>query len=146
MAVRCSSRRCWEKKYVAVNSGAVTAGAEDVGCLILREFALIYGNDWFQFPLAVPAGCQVKITSLKVADTFGISTAIHSGSSVFAFVIPLHASVAFDVMGSPTVCLRFGCRLCPWQAREHRRIMATCGDQHETVPDRIVKPQALPTI
>jgi hypothetical protein len=25
-----------------------------------------------------------------------------------------------------------------------RRIMATCGDQHETVPDRVVEAQALP--
>jgi hypothetical protein len=43
-----------------------------------------------------------------------------------------------------TIFPAFGCRLCPWQAREQRRIMATCGDQHETVPDRIVKAQALP--
>jgi len=33
-------------------------------------------------------------------------------------------------------------RLCPKQASKDRRIMATCGDQHETVPDRIVKAQA----
>jgi len=25
------------------------------------------------------------------------------------------------------------------QGKQNRRIMATCGDQHETVPDRIVK-------
>jgi ABC-type uncharacterized transport system substrate-binding protein len=31
-----------------------------------------------------------------------------------------------------------------WQASEDRRIMATCGDQHETVPDCIVKAQAPP--
>ncbi len=70
------ARRFWEIEDAAVNIGALTAGAEDIGRLILREFALIYGNDWFQFPLAVPAGCQVKITSLTVADTFGINTTI----------------------------------------------------------------------
>ena len=70
------TRRFWEMEDAAVNIGALTAGAEDFGRLILREFALIYGNDWFQFPLAVPAGCQVKITSLNVADTFGINTTI----------------------------------------------------------------------
>jgi hypothetical protein len=70
------ARRFWEMEDAAVNIGALTAGAEDLGRLILREFALIYGNDWFQFPLAMPVGCQVKITSLNVADTFGINTTI----------------------------------------------------------------------
>ncbi len=70
------ARRFWEMEDAAVNIGALSAGAEDLGRLILREFALIYGNDWFQFPLAVPAGCQTKITSLNVADTFGINTTI----------------------------------------------------------------------
>jgi hypothetical protein len=70
------ARRFWEMEDAVVNIGALAAGAEDLGRLILREFALIYGNDWFQFPLAVPAGCQVKISSLIVADTFGINTTI----------------------------------------------------------------------
>jgi len=60
----------------AVDIGALTAGADDLGRLLLREFALIYGNDWFQIPLAVPVGCQVTITSLGVADSFGIVTTI----------------------------------------------------------------------
>jgi hypothetical protein len=70
------ARRFWEIEDAAVDIGALTAGADDLGRLVLREFALIYGNDWFQFPLAVPAGSQASITSLNVADTFGINTAI----------------------------------------------------------------------
>ena len=70
------ARRFWEIEDAAVNIGALTAGADDLGRLILREFALIYGNDWFQFPLAIPAGCQVTITSLNVADTFGVNMTI----------------------------------------------------------------------
>ena len=38
---------------------------------LIAEFALIYGNDWFQVPLSIPVGCQASITSLNVADTFG---------------------------------------------------------------------------
>jgi hypothetical protein len=68
------ARRFWEMEDAAVDIGALTAGAEDLGRLLLREFALIYGNDWFQVPLAVPVGCQVSIGSLLVADTFGITT------------------------------------------------------------------------
>jgi hypothetical protein len=37
-----------------------------------------------------------------------------------------------------------GGRLCPWQASEDRRIMATCCEQHKRMPDRVVKAQALP--
>ena len=64
------------------NIGLLSAAAEDLGPLILGEFALIYGNDWFQFPLVVPIGSQVWITSLSVADTFGITTPIPHYSTV----------------------------------------------------------------
>jgi len=70
------ARRFWEMEDASVNIGALSAAAEDVGRLLLREFALIYGNDWFQIPLAVPFGCQVVIGSLSVLDTFGIATNI----------------------------------------------------------------------
>jgi len=43
---------------------------------------LIFGNDWFQFPLVLPLGSRVLITSLSVADTFGISTPIPHYSTV----------------------------------------------------------------
>jgi hypothetical protein len=70
------ARRFWEMEDAAVDIGALTAGAEDLGRLLLREFALIYGNDWFQIPLAVPVGSQVTVTSLIVSDTFGIATTV----------------------------------------------------------------------
>jgi hypothetical protein len=70
------ARRFWEMENAAVDIGSLTAAAEDVGRLLLREFALIYGNDWFQVPLAAPAGSEVTIKSLTVSDTFGLTTAI----------------------------------------------------------------------
>jgi hypothetical protein len=70
------ARRFWEMEDAAVDIGALSAAAEDLGRLFLREFALIYGNDWFQIPLAVPVGCQVVVSSLSVLDTFGIATTI----------------------------------------------------------------------
>jgi hypothetical protein len=70
------ARRFWEMEDAAVDIGSLTAAAEDVGRLLLREFALIYGNDWFQVPLSVPVGSDVAINSLTVSDTFGLSTAI----------------------------------------------------------------------
>jgi hypothetical protein len=70
------ARRFWEMEDAAVNIGALSAAAEDLGRLLLREFALIYGNDWFQIPLVVPIGTQVVIQSLSVSDTFGVVTSI----------------------------------------------------------------------
>jgi hypothetical protein len=32
------------------------------------------------------------------------------------------------------------------EGKQNRRIMASCGDQHKTVPDRIVKAQAPPDV
>lgn len=70
------ARRFWEMEDAAANIGALSAAAEDIGRVLLREFALIYGNDWFQFPLCVPVGSEVQITALSVVDTFGIPTLI----------------------------------------------------------------------
>jgi hypothetical protein len=76
------ARRFWEFEDAATNIGFLSAAAEDLGRLLLRDFALIYGSDWFQFPLVVPVGSQLWITSLTVNDTFGITTAIPHYSAV----------------------------------------------------------------
>jgi hypothetical protein len=70
------ARRFWEMEDAAVNIGALTAAASDLGRLLLREFALIYGNDWFQIPLSIPVGSQATLQSLVVSDTFGLTTTI----------------------------------------------------------------------
>jgi hypothetical protein len=70
------ARRFWEMEDASVDIGALSAGAEDLGRLLLRDFALIYGNDWFQIPLAVPVGTDVTINTLSVVDTFGLILSI----------------------------------------------------------------------
>jgi hypothetical protein len=70
------ARRFWELEDASVDIGELTAGAEDLGRLLLREFALIYGNDWFQIPLAVPVGSEVSVDSLTVSDTFGLTAVV----------------------------------------------------------------------
>ena len=76
------ARRFWEMEDASVDIGALSAGAEDLGRLLLREFALIYGNDWFQIPLVVPIGCEVTIDSLEITDTFGLKETIPHYSQV----------------------------------------------------------------
>jgi hypothetical protein len=70
------ARRFWQIENAAVNIGALDAAASDIGRLLLREFALTYGNDWFQIPLALPVGCHAVINSLSIIDTFGLTTTI----------------------------------------------------------------------
>ena len=70
------ARRFWEMEDAAVDIGSLSGGAEDIGRLLLREFALIYGNDWFGFPLVVPLGSRTALTSLTVTDTFGKTTPV----------------------------------------------------------------------
>jgi hypothetical protein len=70
------ARRYWELEDGSVDLGALTAGPEDLGRLLLREFALIFGTDWFLIPLAVPVGSVTNINALKVSDTFGVVTVV----------------------------------------------------------------------
>lgn len=70
------ARRFWEMEDSAIDIGAMEAGPADLGRLMLREFALIYGNDWYVVPLAVRVGSVSQITSLVVTDTFGVTVVV----------------------------------------------------------------------
>jgi hypothetical protein len=66
------ARRFWELEDGSVDIGAIDAGPADLGRLMLCEFALIYGADWFLVPVPVLAGTVSQIISLSVSDTFGV--------------------------------------------------------------------------
>jgi len=63
--------RFWEFEDARVNFGAVNAGPEDLGRMLLVEFAVSYGNDWFVIPVQLPVGAVCRTTSLVVTNTFG---------------------------------------------------------------------------
>lgn len=68
--------RYWEMEDASIDVGAIDAGPADLARLMLREFALIYGNDWFIVPVPVRIGAVVRIVSLVVTDTFGVTQTI----------------------------------------------------------------------
>lgn len=70
------ARRYWEMEDASVDVGAIDAGPTDLARLMLREFALIYGNDWFLVPVPVTVGSVARIASLVVTDTFGVTQTI----------------------------------------------------------------------
>jgi hypothetical protein len=63
--------RFWEFEDAQVDFGAIKAGPEDLARMLLVEFALTYGNDWFVAPIELPVGSLSKTSSLVVTNTFG---------------------------------------------------------------------------
>jgi hypothetical protein len=68
--------RWWEFEDAQVDFGGVDAGPEDLARMLLIEFAVNYGNDWFVIPIEVGTGSLCAIRSLIVTDTFGERHAI----------------------------------------------------------------------
>jgi len=68
--------RFWEFEDAAVHFGAIDAGPTDLARLLLVEFALVYGNDWFVVPARLPVGSLFRARSFEVRDTFGVVTQV----------------------------------------------------------------------
>ena len=69
--------RWWEFEDARIDFGAVEADPKDLIRMLLVEFALTYGNDWFVMPVELHIGSLCRIRSLVVTDTFGERTLIH---------------------------------------------------------------------
>jgi hypothetical protein len=65
------SSRFWEFEDARVDLGAVQVEAGDLARLLLLEFSLAYGNDWFVVPVDVVTGTIARVATLDVVDTFG---------------------------------------------------------------------------
>ncbi|MFN8473512.1 MAG: hypothetical protein U0822_15080 [Anaerolineae bacterium] len=76
--------RFWEFEDAQVAFGSVDAGPTDLARMLLVEFALTYGNDWFVIPVDLAVGSAYRTQSLVVTDTFGVRTLIKSSSELGA--------------------------------------------------------------
>lgn len=72
------SSRYWELEDASVDFGAVDARAGDIPRLLLTEFALLYGTDWFIAPVQLDLGSAYRVTSVVVTDSFGVRTLVPS--------------------------------------------------------------------
>jgi hypothetical protein len=68
--------RFWEFEDGAVSFGAVDASVTDLTRMLLVEFALVYGNDWFVVPLELPIGSLFRIGRFTVRDAFGVESQV----------------------------------------------------------------------
>ena len=72
--------RFWEFEDAQVDFGSVDAGPTDLARLLLVEFAIDFGNDWFVIPVELEIGSICRTKSLIITDTFGVQTLIKSNS------------------------------------------------------------------
>lgn len=72
--------RFWEFEDAQVDFGSVDAGPADLARMLLVEFALAYGNDWFVIPIELDVGSLCQTRSLVVTDTFGTRTLVKPNS------------------------------------------------------------------
>ena len=68
--------RFWEFEDASVHFGAIDAGPTDLARMLLVEFGLVYGNDWYIVPLRLPVGSLFRMTSCTVRDTFGVVSSL----------------------------------------------------------------------
>jgi hypothetical protein len=68
--------RYWEFEDARVSLAELQAGRTDLVQMLLIEFALAYGNDWFVIPVPLPVGSLVSIRTFTVRDTFGVDSPV----------------------------------------------------------------------
>ncbi len=72
----CHDPRWWVLEDSVTDFGQLDAEHVDLAKLLVMEFALVYGNDWFSVPVPAPQGDLSRVTTLVVTDTFGVRTLI----------------------------------------------------------------------
>jgi hypothetical protein len=68
--------RWWNFEDGQTDFGRLDVEQVDLGKLILMEFALVHGDDWFELPLPLPTGTLSRVDHLTVTNTFGEETEV----------------------------------------------------------------------
>ncbi len=62
--------RWWQFEDRQVGFGDINTSSADLATLILLEYAVAYGEDWYLIPIEVPVGSLCETTNLQVSNTF----------------------------------------------------------------------------
>uniref|UniRef100_A0AAU2AF56 Uncharacterized protein n=1 Tax=Streptomyces sp. NBC_00093 TaxID=2975649 RepID=A0AAU2AF56_9ACTN len=76
--------RFWEFESGDVNLDVVSAAPEDLARLLLVEFAMVHGGDFYAVPLPVPVGSVTAVRTLTVLTTFGDTVDVPPAADVDA--------------------------------------------------------------
>jgi hypothetical protein len=69
--------RFWTMEESQTDFGKIDSSPTGLMHLLLAEFGLIYGNDWFMLPYPLPINTICEIKGLLVRDVFGENTLIN---------------------------------------------------------------------
>lgn len=72
--------RWWAFEDGKTNFGNMKPDRNDIGRLLVMEFALVYSNDWYMLPVALQAGSLALVKGLAVTNVFGERTWIEPGN------------------------------------------------------------------
>ncbi|MBI1279609.1 MAG: hypothetical protein GC179_15890 [Anaerolineaceae bacterium] len=73
--------RWWSFEDRRTNFGDIKPDTTDIAKLMVMEFGLIYANDWFLVPVALPVGSIANVKGLMVTNVFGERTWIDAAGS-----------------------------------------------------------------
>jgi hypothetical protein len=68
--------RYWEFEDARVNFARIDAAKLDLVRMMVAEYALVHGNDWFMVPARLLAGGLYRVVAMNVTDTFGVVTEV----------------------------------------------------------------------
>jgi hypothetical protein len=75
------SERFWDFEDGRVDFGGLRPDRRDLAAMILMDFMLVHGSDWFLIPFEQPVGTLCR-TSLSVVDVFGVTTKVPRADAV----------------------------------------------------------------
>ena len=70
------SSRWWDFEDGMTDFGRLDAEHVDLAKLVVMEFALVAGDDWFEVPVPVASGSLSRVDLMIVTDTFGERTVV----------------------------------------------------------------------
>ncbi len=70
------NHRWWDFETGSTDFGAVQPDRRDLARLLVVDFMLIAGNDWFSVPVSMPVGTLCQVDALIVHDVFGGTTLV----------------------------------------------------------------------
>jgi hypothetical protein len=70
--------RYWEFEDARVNFAGIESSPASVVRMVMTEFGLAYGNDWFLLPLDLPVGALYDLSGFVVRDTFGVASTVNA--------------------------------------------------------------------
>lgn len=91
--------RFWEMEDAQVDLGTLGSGSTEIARVVLGEFALLWGHDWFVVPLELPSGVLASVQRVTVTDTFGVLTEVAPALAGGGFGLWRHAGLPCAASG-----------------------------------------------